>query len=92
MGESYELTVTEEIVSVIDVGIQGPAGPASTTYVHTQSVPSDEWVIEHGLAQYPSVTVVDSAGHTIISDVRYDTDSSLTVFFSASFSGKAYLN
>ncbi len=91
-GESYAIQVTDEVVRVIDIGVQGPPGSAPPTYVHTQSVPSDTWTIEHGLGTYPSVSVVDSAGNTIISDVRYDTTSRLVVTFSASFSGKAYLN
>lgn len=91
-GPEFTVVVTEETVEVIDVGVQGPPGSAVPTYVHTQSVPSASWTVNHGLGTYPSVSVVDSAGNTIISDVRYDTASSLTVTFSAAFAGKAYLN
>lgn len=84
--------VHEDVVSVITVGIQGPAGPVASTYVHTQSVPSAEWTIEHGLGKYPSVSVVDSAGSVIIPDVQYDSLYTVVVRFSAGFSGKAYLN
>ena len=74
------------------MGIQGPAGPGPETYVHTQSVPSAAWTIDHGLGRYPSVSVVDSAGSVIICNVRYDTASSLVALFSAAFAGHAYLN
>lgn len=87
-----QVLVTEDVVSVVSVGVQGPAGPAQTTYTHTQSVSSDTWVIPHNLGRHPSVVVIDSAGGVIISDVQYDSAYQVTVRFSAAFSGKAYLN
>lgn len=91
-GETWSVDVAEQTISVVSVGIQGPEGPASVTYVHTQSVASDEWVIDHNLDRYPSVSVVDSAGNVIHANVNYITADSLTVEFTAMFSGKAYLN
>jgi len=87
-----EVAAQDEVVTVITVGEQGPAGPSAETYTFTQSVASDEWVIEHGLARYPAASVVDSAGNTIICDVQYDTSNQITIRFSAAFSGRAYLN
>ena len=88
-----EVADQDEVVTVITVGEQGPAGPSSSeTYAFTQSVASDEWVIEHGLDRYPAASVVDSAGNTIICDVQYDTSNQITIRFSAAFSGRAYLN
>lgn len=69
-----------------------PSGAGGTTYVHDQSIPSDEWVIPHGLSCFPSVTVVDTAGERWWSDVVYDSANQLTVRHAAPFSGKAYLN
>jgi len=91
-GDEIQVYVTEEVISVVSIGTQGPAGPANETYTHTQSVASDTWVIEHNLGKHPSVVVIDSAGSVIISDVQYDSAYQVTVTFSASFSGKAYLN
>jgi len=60
-------------------------------YVHTQSVASDTWTITHTLEGYPSVTIVDSAKTVVIGTVEYDSESQVTVSFSAPFSGTAYL-
>jgi hypothetical protein len=79
-------------IQVISVAEQGPAGPSPTTYTFDQDVPSNQWVIEHNLDRYPSATVVDSAGSTIICDVQYDSPDQVTIQFSAAFSGRAYLN
>lgn len=70
-----------------------PADETSTsTYVHTQAVAASTWVITHGLARFPSVSVVDSALNVVVGDVRYDNPNQVTVRFSAAFGGTAYLN
>lgn len=61
-------------------------------FVYLKSIPDSIWEITHNLDKYPSVTVVDSAGSVVIGDITYTSKSSLTVTFSAAFSGKAYLN
>lgn len=61
-------------------------------HTHTQSVASATWVIVHNLKKRPSVSVVDSAENIVIGDVKYDSDSQVTINFNFAFSGKAYLN
>lgn len=73
-----------------------PASPfytpsASARHVHTQSSPSDEWLITHSLGGRPSVTVVDSASTTVIGEVSYLSDSQVRISFTNPFSGYAYL-
>jgi hypothetical protein len=62
------------------------------SYNHDQAVASNTWVINHNLNKYPSVTITDSANDEVEGEVRYNGLNSLTVRFSAPFSGKAYLN
>jgi len=62
------------------------------SFIWNQSVPTNTWVISHTLSKYPSVTVVDSANSCVIGDIEYTTLDVVVVRFSASFSGKAYLN
>ena len=87
-----EISASEDVVSVLTVGQQGPAGPGQQTYVHDQASPSSTWVVNHALDRYPSVSVVDSAGNTIICDAQYASVNSLSITFSAAFAGRAYLN
>lgn len=63
-----------------------------STYTHEQSVASNEWVINHNLGRHPSVTIVDSAGTQVFGDVEYNSENQITIRFSASFSGRAFLN
>ena len=60
-------------------------------YVHTQASPSTTWNINHALGGRPSVTIVDSAGTTVIGEVTYISDTQVRVDFTAAFSGFAYL-
>ncbi len=64
---------------------------AKSTYVHSQGVAASVWTINHNLESYPIVRVVDSAGTQLEGDVDYVDQNTLTVSFSFSFSGTAYL-
>ena len=60
-------------------------------YVHAQGAASSTWSVTHALGGSPSVTVVDSAGTVVYGEVRYNSTTSITILFSAPFSGYAYL-
>lgn len=61
-------------------------------YTHNQNAVSNSWVINHNLGFKPNVTVQDSAGTTYEGEINHTSANSLTVSFSAAFSGKAYLS
>ena len=65
---------------------------ARVSYNHVQGVASSSWVINHNLGFYPNVTVQDSAGNIVEGEITYTTLDSITVTFSTSFSGEAYLS
>jgi hypothetical protein len=62
------------------------------TFVFTQTVPATVWSITHNLIKYPSVTAVNINNVVYYGNVTYVDTDSLTIEFSAGFSGKAYLN
>jgi len=61
-------------------------------YMHNQGTASDTWVVKHNLGKNPAVTVVDSAGTEVIGDVMHNDINTVTLTFTAAFSGKAYFN
>ena len=61
-------------------------------YLHIQSVASDEWIINHNLDKYPSVSVIDSAGSEVMGEIEYIDVNNLKIKFASGFSGKATLN
>lgn len=77
-------------------GATGPTGPAGSGgdlhYIHDQLAPSASWMVAHGLGKFPSVTVVDSGGTTVVGDVAYTDANNLVLTFSAAFGGRAFMN
>lgn len=61
-------------------------------YTHTQPTPSTNWIIEHNLNKFPSVSVVNNNNLLMYGETTYIDENNLTINFSAGFSGKAYLN
>ncbi len=61
-------------------------------FIFTQAIASATWNITHNLNKFCSVTVVDTANEIVVGSVVYVNSNSLTITFSAPFSGKAYLN
>lgn len=61
-------------------------------YLHQQDVPSSDWVVNHNLNKFPSVSIVDSANREVVGQVTYDSLNQATLTFSAPFSGKAFFN
>jgi len=65
----------------------------SASYRHVQPTGSTSWVIPHNLGYYPNVAVVDSAGTEIFpGTVQYDSVNQITLTFSSSVGGEAYLS
>ncbi len=52
------------------------------------------WTINHNgnWGKYPSVTVINNNNVVLYGEVKYITDTQLTITFSAGFAGTAYLN
>jgi hypothetical protein len=99
LGEANEFDFWDEIVErtsrlerTIANGMVGGSSVSDKTYEHTQGVPGSVWTIVHGLDKHPSVTVFDSAGSEVGGDVAYLDLNTVTVTFTAPFSGVAYLN
>lgn len=84
-------TISALWARVVAVENNASAGTGSS-FSFTQAVPSDTWVIAHNLGFNPNVTVVDSALNTIEGDIQYNSINELTITFSVSVYGTAYLS
>lgn len=95
--------ITEAITSVVEAlggppgpagppGPPGPSDPALLGYIHTQSVPSASWTIDHPLLFVPNVTVLDTLDRVVLGQVSYPSSTRVVVDFSAAFSGRALLS
>lgn len=85
-----QVIVNQDAPNQVVVRTGGQAGN-TRRYVHTQAMAATEWVINHNLGGKPSVTIVDSADTVVVGEVTYNSNSQVTVTFTAAFSGYAYL-
>jgi hypothetical protein len=70
-------------------GWQLPGGGAAQVYEHEQVTPSATWVIEHGLAYDPNVTLIDSTGAEFWADHVLHEAGVVTVTLSGATGGRA---
>lgn len=70
-------------------GPQGPPGTAQPMYVHIQSTLAKVWTVAHNLNKHPSVQAEDGAGTLIFGTVQHLSDSTLTITFAVSMTGRA---
>lgn len=90
-GDStYEIWLKEGNTGSIEDFLRSQA--SDIHFKHKQNIPSKEWIINHDLYKYPSVTVVDSSNTIVYGEVTYIDNNTIKVSFSSEFSGKAYLN
>lgn len=68
------------------------AAGGDKTFHFVQNVAATVWDIEHNLAKFPSVTVIDSGGTMVVGDVLYLDENHVRLTFSAAFAGTADLN
>lgn len=61
-------------------------------YVFTQSNASTTWLITHNLNLFPSVTVQDTNGNTIVASVEYLNSYVVRLNFNTAVAGTAYLS
>lgn len=70
----------------IDFG--GVPATAPQRVEHVQTVPSAEWVVEHGLDCFPPVVVMDDEGDAMTARVRYPDRYHVVVLFAGARTGR----
>jgi hypothetical protein len=99
---NVELSVVEAIsavtsvngktgVVVIDYPDIGSNPVNHVRHVHTQTVISNEWTINHNLNFYPNVTVLDNSSRILETDLVYLNSNTVKIVMNSGSSGTAYL-
>lgn len=91
-GQTVNVTVPQKTTTNVSLLGLKSVGVSDAHYKHTQNVASATWTVVHGLNKKPSVTVVDSAMRTVVGEVEYLDNNSLTITFKSAFKGEAFLN
>lgn len=90
--EAKKIKMLEETlnkkIDELDVSIQA----SGKTFVFTQIQSKKEWIVEHNLNKFPSITVVDTGGNRVFGEENHVDKNKVKLNFSHPFSGMAYLN
>lgn len=73
------------------VGPVGPAGPPGppAAYIHTQTIPSALWVVNHNLGYRPSVEVLSPGGISVFAEVVHISLNQTEIHFVQLYTGTA---
>lgn len=86
-GEVDPDAVAQIVENYLD---ENPVGVYTETFI--QSSPASIWVITHSLPFQPAVTIIDSAGTRIETEIVYDSPTQIRSIASAAFAGRAELS
>ena len=64
-------------------------GSGSLPYIHDQSSPSNEWIINHNFGYTPVVDLLDTANRQIEAEVLHISNNQSRAYFNQPKSGKA---
>lgn len=79
------------LVEVVEVIHPGPQGPPGVFYIHTQSIPSTTWTINHNLGFRPSVELLDAGSQEIDGEIAHPSVNQTVVKLNPSTAGVARL-
>jgi phosphosulfolactate phosphohydrolase-like enzyme len=85
VANGYVGTVNEWLASLVGGGI-------GATFVYTQSSPANNWIVNHDLDKYPSITILDTEGFQVEADVEYTSLNQVVLTFNPAFAGKVIAN
>lgn len=89
---SLNVTGTETTKTILLTTEDGAviSGTFNDAYIHTQTILSNQWIVNHNLNKYPSVTVVNNSNIEVVGEVNYTSTNQVILTFSQSFTGKAF--
>jgi hypothetical protein len=78
-------------INLVTVTTGGGGGGGDIAYVHEQTTPLATWTIPHSFNRPPLVSIIDTDGKVIFTDVEHSTGTSVVLTFSVPKTGKAIL-
>ena len=90
-----EVQKTEPPITAVEIEVPGPPGPpgsGATSYLHTQSGPSQSWTVNHNLGFRPSVELFTTGWQEMAADVVHVSMNQFIVTFNQPTAGFARAN
>lgn len=77
-------------------GVAGPAGadgqpgtPGGSQFLLNQVAPAATWLVAHNLGYFPHITILDSSGEVVLTDIHHADVNSAVLTFASPTTGKA---
>lgn len=87
---------TVELTAPGPQGSPGPPGddgqpgtPGGTQFLLNQVVPAATWLVAHNLGYFPHITILDSSGEVVLTDIHHTDVNNAVLTFSSPTTGKA---
>jgi hypothetical protein len=64
-------------------------GGLGTGFIHTQSTPASEWIVNHNFGYYPHIEVYSTGGEKILANTLNTSLNQTRVYFAAATAGSA---
>lgn len=89
---SVGVTSTETTKTILLTTEDGTviSGTFNDSYIHTQTIQANQWIVNHNLNKYPAVTVVNNINVEVVGEIVYTSTNQVILTFSQSFTGKAF--
>lgn len=82
----------DKLYFVTDFNLPGQGDGADKHFTFVQSAPSTQWIIQHPLDKYVSVSVTNFNGYVIHGEIDYNSVDEVVVTFTQPVAGRAFLN
>lgn len=86
------MTEVQDAIVAYYESLPPAVSPAALSYTFTQPVPLATWVINHPLPYSPNVTITDSAGTVVATEIVYVSPTVIHSIAAGAFSGTARLS
>lgn len=66
-----------------------PGTPGGTQFLLNQVAPAATWLVAHNLGYFPHITILDSSGEVVLTDIHHADVNNAVLTFSSPTTGKA---
>ena len=87
-GPGYLKNNKQYFISILEYD----ASTSDKNYLWNQTSDSTQWIVNHGLNKYCSVSITDNNKQEVYANVVYDSLNTVTLTFSRAISGFAFFN
>jgi len=78
---------------ILDGNLIKKVDSSTFTYVHSQSIPTQTWIIEHNMGKKPAIHIEDMSGNELIPQIYHlNINTAHAIFGNGSYSGTAHCN